>query len=128
MGCRYIYTNHLLERLEERFGINVHWENKKETYKEINDIMSEASEDRSYLNDSRFMINMYDLHGYDKKYEFRINAKLDIVFVMILERGKKIVKTCYQLDSSRFVKKKKFKKKHKRKQNLDSYLKIKESR
>jgi len=113
MELKYIYTNHLLERLEERFGLDVDWANKNETYKKIDEIMAETNEDRSYLNNTKFMLNLHDLHGFDAKYEFRSHLGLNILFVMIHERGRKVVKTCYPLDSTKFIKRKNFQKKTK---------------
>jgi len=113
MKTKYIYTNHLLERIQERFGIKVDWNNKKETYKKIDEIMSETNVDRSHLNNSKFMMNLHDLHGYDAKYEFRSHVGMDILFVMILENGGRIVKTCLPLSTTKFLKRVKFKKQNK---------------
>lgn len=116
MDVKYIYTNHLLERMEERFGFKWDWTNKREAWKQIDEIMEGSKEDKSYLNNAKYMMNLQDLHGYDSKYEFRSNMEHDIVFVMIVERGNRIVKTCYRLSKSSFLSRKGFSNKGKKSQ------------
>jgi len=110
MEIKYIYTNHVIDRLEERFRFDWEWKNKKAVYIKIDELMAETTDDKSYLNNTKFMLNLQDLHGFDSKYEFRTHVELDIVFVMIIEKGKRIVKTCYPLSGSKFIARKTFRK------------------
>ena len=115
MRKKYIYTNHVVDRLKERFKFNWDWNNKESVYLEIDEIMRETKEDRSYLNNSKFMLNLHDLHGFDNIYEFRSHVDLNILFVMIVEKGRRVVKTCYPLTRSSFIKRKGFQKQAKSK-------------
>jgi len=112
---RYIYTNHVIDRLRERFNFNWDWDNKTEIYRELDKILKDTKDDKSYLNNTRFMLNLLDLHGFDSRYEFRSHIALDILFVTIIEKDKRIVKTCYPLTNSKFIKRKGFKKSSKKK-------------
>jgi len=117
---KYIYTNHFWKRFRERFVLKTYWENKdkdkdKDKDKEVNNILKDSTEDKSYLNNTTFMFYLQDLYGYDCKYKFMSNADHNILFVTILDKGKRIVKTCYPLTTSRFIFRKKFKKKDKKK-------------
>ena len=112
MDNKYIYTNHLLQRMEERLGFK--WNSRQEAWKQIDEIMANSKEDRSYLNNARYMMNLHDLHGYDSIYEFRSNMEHNVLFVMIVERGKRIVKTCYRLTRSSFLSRKGFQNKGKK--------------
>jgi len=110
MELKFIYTNHVLDRLKERFNLKWNWDYKPEVYRNIDEIMAETNLDKSYLNNTKFMINLQDLHGFDSQYEFRTHTEMDIVFVMIIEKGKRIVKTCYPLSGSAFITRKTFQK------------------
>jgi len=56
------------------------------------------------------------INSIECKYEFMANAEYNLLFVVIRERGKKVVKTCWPLNSSQFNCRKQYKKKddHKR--------------
>lgn len=51
-----------------------------------------AIENRSYVNNSGFMAWYYDKYGYDKRFQFLIHK--DILFVVVIDNGKKIIVTC----------------------------------
>ena len=112
----YIYTHHVIDRLKERFDFNWEWDNRYEVYKQLDMILNDSKEDRSYLNNTKFLLYLRDLYGYDEQYEFIANAEYNLLFVVIRERGKKVVKTCWPLNSSQFNCRKQYKKKddHKR--------------
>ena len=57
-------------------------------YQRIND----AEENKSYLNNTQFMSRYYDKYGYDHRFEFLVDQ--EIVFVVVIEYGEKIVVTC----------------------------------
>jgi hypothetical protein len=109
---RYIYTNHFWERFRERFALDIDWDNK---YEEVNKILEDSQEDKSYLNNTSFMFYLQDLYGYDSRYEFRSNAAYNVLFVIIIDKGRKVIKTCYPLTTSRFIFRKQFKKKDEKK-------------
>jgi hypothetical protein len=116
MVKQYIYTHHVIDRLKERFDFNWEWDNRYEVYKQLDVILNDSKEDRSYLNNTKFLLYLRDLYGYDEQYEFMANAEYNLLFVAIRERGKKVVKTCWPLNSSQFNCRKQYKKKddHKR--------------
>jgi len=111
MGKTYICTNHVITRIKERFDFDWDWSDYLEVCKQLDKILEDSKEDKSYINDTKFLFYLQDLYGYDEQYEFRASSEHNILFVVIKERGKKIVKTCYPLNSSRFTCRKQFKKK-----------------
>jgi hypothetical protein len=56
-----------------------------------------ATENRSYLNNTGFMAWYYDKYGFDKKFEFLVHD--DILFVVVVDKGKKVVVTCVKARS-----------------------------
>lgn len=59
--------------------------------------IGEAEENRSYLNNSGFMTWYYEKYGFDKKFEFLVHE--DMLFVVIVDKGKKVVVTCVKARS-----------------------------
>jgi hypothetical protein len=51
-----------------------------------------AVESRSYLNNSGFMQWYYKKYGFDKRFEFLVSG--DILFVVVVDKGKKVIVTC----------------------------------
>jgi hypothetical protein len=60
--------------------------------RQIAEYLDEAVEVRSYLNNSGFMQWYYDKYGY-KRFEF-LAYKNQILFVVVLDKGRKVVVTC----------------------------------
>ena len=51
-----------------------------------------AEENRSYLNNTGYMDWYYEKYGFDKRYEFLVHE--DLTFVVVIDEGNKVVKTC----------------------------------
>jgi len=119
---RYIFTRHLRERFVQRtnkrfehlqtcknedcnlcYELNIEidkiLEARRPVDQEIARRLDAASECKSYLNDARFMDWFYDKYGWDKRFEFLVNDK--ITFVVVEERGRKVVVTC--IDSKNYT-------------------------
>jgi hypothetical protein len=65
---------------------------QKEIDQEILQRLENATESRSYINNSGFMEWHFEKYGYDKRFSFLVND--NILFVAIVEKGRKIVVTC----------------------------------
>lgn len=65
---------------------------RKNIDREISRRINLSEENRSYTNNSEFMSWYYEKYGYDKRFEFLVHD--DIVFVVVVEEGNKIVVTC----------------------------------
>jgi len=102
----YVFTEHLLHRLKERFHhLNLSWNDRWTLYQEISQLIIDSYNERRYLNNTEYMCYLYETYGYDVRYEFLVNKEKDIIFVVALHHGKKkIVKTCLSLhDSGNFT-------------------------
>lgn len=101
----YILTNHVRERLQERFNntFDIEWDKVSQVDGLLNSLLADSYSDCSYINNSYFMYHLYDKYGYDKQYEFLVNAKHKVVFVIniISENGvtSKLVKTCFPAEN-----------------------------
>ena len=67
-------------------------EQRQDIKDEIYSRLDLAQTERSFLNNSNFMTWYYDKYGFDKSFEFLIHE--DLLFIVVLERGRKIVVTC----------------------------------
>ncbi len=74
---------------EIKAGLN---ENRRPVDTELNRRISASHENRSYLNNTSFMQWYYDKYGYDKGFKFLVHE--DMLFVVVVDNGKKIVVTC----------------------------------
>lgn len=71
-----------------------------------------AKEVRSHLNNSEFMAHYYDKYGTDKRFQFLVDD--DILFVIVIDDGQKVVVTCVRSKdhiAGRIANRPKFKKK-----------------
>ena len=116
----YIFTHHLRERFVQRSDKKyLHLQHCRESdcpvcrdmraeikgqleYRRPVDIelakrIGSATENRSYLNNTGFMAWYYDKYGFDKKFEFLVHD--DILFVVVVDKGKKVVVTCVKARS-----------------------------
>lgn len=59
---------------------------------ELSKRVAESVENRSYLNNSGFMEWYFDKYGYDKRFEFLVHD--DLLFVVVEDKGKKVIVTC----------------------------------
>ena len=113
---KFIFTNHLRERFIQRTNSRYDHlkgckdkeceecqklkeeikqksiEEKREVDTQIIKRISNADENRSYVNNSGFMTWYYDKYGYDDKFQFLVHK--NILFVVLIKRGRKIVVTC----------------------------------
>lgn len=94
---RYFLTYHAIERFQERFSeiaknikeINF-WtrsQNVNSIKQFFDKMLDESKENRSYLNNSNHMINLYENYGYDKEYKFMENLENGILFILAKERS-----------------------------------------
>lgn len=114
----YFFTSHLRERFVQRTQKkydhikycreencehcqNLIQEAKTEVYSKRRELDRElakrieaAEEDRSYINNTEFMSRYYERYGYEKRFEFLTHE--DVVFVVVVDGGKKVVVTCCQ--------------------------------
>lgn len=99
----YVFTEHLLIRMKERFPhLNMSWNDRWTLYKELDYMIQNSYDERRYLNDTAYMFHLYETYGYDSRYEFLVNLKNNIVFVVSLNHGKKkIIKTCLPMNTNR---------------------------
>ena len=113
----YIFTTHLKERFYQRThnkkyihlqqchkegcemceGLKTEIEvklaqNKRAVGEELSRRINAAIESRSHLNNSGFMQWYYDKYGFDKRFEFLVHE--DILFVVVIDKGQKVIVTC----------------------------------
>jgi hypothetical protein len=99
MDKKYFITYHAVERLQERYGAFCskipefkNWKKEHGTahLKPLFDKMLEnAEENRSYINNTNYMIKLYDRYGYDSEYCFLELAQADMLFVLTKARSEK---------------------------------------
>ena len=104
------FTRHAIERFRERFHADCKnkpdWKVRRDMY----DLVCESRPDRSFLNNTKYMIRLYEKYGYNLDFDFMRNENM--IFVIKKDRGdRKIVLTCYPPDNRVFSKRIKFKKK-----------------
>lgn len=100
-----IFTTHLRERYCMRF-LGVKKEDVKDYIRKnhkfldvlIRKRLNLATNEKSFLNNTNFMLHLYDKYGVDKKIEFWLHD--DVVFVKIIEKGVTKVVTCYEFKNS----------------------------
>ena len=79
--CRNLVME-IQEKLEVRRPVDI----------EIARRINESVECRSYLNDSTFMQAQYERYGFDRRFKFLVHE--DVLFVVVMDEGKKVVVTC----------------------------------
>ncbi|RJR07433.1 hypothetical protein C4588_06820 [Candidatus Parcubacteria bacterium] len=101
------FTKHVLYRYAERFyyqseeNLQERLEKESRTVnKHMKDAFFAAKEDRSFLNDQNLMGYLWEKYGYDK--HFRILIKDKVAFVVIREKGRDKVITCFPTSSAFF--------------------------
>lgn len=117
MSYEYIFTHHLRDRFVQRTQKKYQhlwykcWnencqickslteeckkevaKNRKEIDLEIARRVNESEENKSYINNTEFMSRYYEKYGFDKRFEFLTHE--DIMFVVVMGRGKKTIVTC----------------------------------
>lgn len=66
----------------------------KDVENEIHEVIKNAQEERSYLNNHGFMDWYYQKYGYDKRFKFLVEPNCNLLFVVLIERGKEVAVTC----------------------------------
>lgn len=99
---KYFLTYHAVERFQERFGTlcakisqlkNWNREQGLTHIKPLFDKMVESStENRSYINNTAYMVQLYEKYGYDEDYCFLEMAEADVLFLLVKNRSEKIYK------------------------------------
>jgi len=112
----YYFTHHLRERFLQRTNKKFHHLQtcRKENCDECDDLREQirftlstegkqvdteiarrlglSEENRSYINNSGFMSWYYEKYGFDKRFQFLIHD--EILFIVVIDKGKKVVVTC----------------------------------
>ena len=57
-------------------------------------LLEQADESKSFINNSGFMCWYYEKYGYDKRFQFLVNDGM--LFVVVIEKGRKVVVTCVE--------------------------------
>lgn len=90
----YFVTNHVIDRIRERYPhLNVP-KDIAQAWVVINDLMKNSSEEKSFLNNTGFMFHLEKEYGLDDKRQFFVNKEHDICFVVV--NGNKVV-TCHPI-------------------------------
>lgn len=89
-NCDLCYT--LINKIQ--FEINL---NSNKIDKEIYRRLNLAEESRSCINNTNYMNWYQEKYGYDKGFEFLVHE--DIVFVIVIDNGKKVIVTCVKSQS-----------------------------
>lgn len=100
-GYRYIITNHVKEKMRERFGSKIDPCDWKAGNAEIYSLLEKASENKSIFNNTQFIANVYNRYGADSRIKF---MQVDsIIFIAIAHKDFKncfVVVTCYDANTS----------------------------
>jgi len=114
MGDKKIhFTRHAIERFKERFYTECKNKTDAEVRREMYTLVCDSKADRSFINNTGYMVQIHNKYGYDLDFEFLRHE--NIIFVAKKDRAnRKIVLTCYPPDNKVFGKRVKFKKKKKK--------------
>ena len=106
----YFITYHSVDRLKERFPAfsskipelkNWKREDGLSNLKLLFDkMLSKSIEDKSHLNNTQYMVNLYDKYGYNKEYKFMNFQESDIVFILAKDRSEKSYRIVTLMPSS----------------------------
>ena len=88
---QWSYNNDSMKELWEEF-YDLLKSNQREIDQEIFQRLENSTESRSYINNSGFMEWYFKKYGYEKRFSFLVEG--DILFVTIIEKGRKIAVTC----------------------------------
>ncbi len=114
-----------MDRLKERFStfynnneILCNWKKEFGTNclnKYFSNLLKNLNVNKSYLNNTNYMINLYEKYGYDLEYQFIEYEAENILFILSKKRNEKVFKvvTCYHLNGGHLTKTKKYKVKEK---------------
>lgn len=99
MDIKYNITYHAIERLQQRFGafcseipLLKNWKREQgitQLKSLFNDMLSFTEENKSYQNNSAYMIDLYEKYGYDTEYCFLELKEKNILFILTKARSAK---------------------------------------
>lgn len=95
MAVKMNFTRHAVSRFKERMGKLVQEEGGNALLAFSKQFYS-ATSDRSFKNNTRFTVALYEKYGYEGEFDFRVTD--EVVFVC---RGNSVL-TCYPKRDSRF--------------------------
>lgn len=61
---------------------------------EIKTSIDSAKDEKSFLNNQKFMSWYFEKYGYDKRFKFLVDPKVDLLYVVVVEKGREVVVTC----------------------------------
>jgi len=121
MGYKKIhFTRHAIDRYRERFPAECKNKTDGDIRRNLYVLACNSKPDRSFINNSRYMMRLYDQYGYDLDFEFLRYENL--IFVAKKEENRRVILTCYPSDNWIFGKRIKFKKKKKASKEILNYL------
>lgn len=98
MKLKYYLTFHAIERIQERFGALCakypqlkQWKRGDDTAAPrmvIDQLMEVSDENKSFINNSNYMVYLYERYGYDSVYTFLEYEPENLVFVLCKIPGK----------------------------------------
>lgn len=134
MDIKYNMTYHAVERLQQRFGafcteipLLKNWKREQglgQLKPLFNDMLDFAEENKSYQNNSAYMIDLYEKYGYDTEYCFLELKEKNILFILAKARSAKeyMLVTLMPMDYRPSVKNIKYAGKEEKKLNFDKFL------
>lgn len=94
---QYFLTYHAIERFQERFPEITKEDNTLKQWKRPKDVncvkdffdrlVKESEENRSYFNNTKYMVGIYETYGYNAEFKFLENLEHGILFVIAKERN-----------------------------------------
>lgn len=134
MDIKYNITYHAIERLQQRFGafcseipLLKNWKREQglgQLKPLFNDMFNFTEENKSYLNNSAYMIDLYEKYGYDTEYCFLELKEKNILFILAKARSAKeyMLVTLMPMDYRPGVKNIKYSGKEEKKLSFDKFL------
>jgi hypothetical protein len=105
----------LLKKELDQLIKNEQWDIDQEIFQRLKN----STESRSFINNTGFMEWYHEKYGYDKRFQFLVDSEL--LFVVILEKGRRIVVTCVEAKTHLAGKAVLSKKKFRKKKKVDEY-------
>lgn len=93
---KLIFTTHAVERFRERFPKEIKRnkispDNDRKVKWLMKKFYLDGKENKTHLNDTNMIIDMYEKYGYETKFQFIESGK--VVFVVVVERRRKLIVT-----------------------------------
>lgn len=100
MNTKYLLTYHAVERLQERFPVICAKQPELKNWKReaglnhlrplFDKMILNSQENKSYINNSLYMIKLYEKYGYNAEYQFLELKEMDILFILTKDRSEKL--------------------------------------